>query len=68
MSERYWWRYDGRQERPGGPQQSCDFPTQADAEAWFAQEWQTLADAGVTDVTLMREEAEVYGPMGLDPA
>ena len=44
------------------------FPTQADAEAWFAQEWQTLADAGVTDVTLMREEAEVYGPMGLDPA
>lgn len=66
MSERYWWRYDGLQERSGGPQRLGDFPTQADAEGWFGEEWQALADEGVTDVTLMREEAEVYGPMPLE--
>lgn len=65
MSERWRWRYataDGASEETSG-----DFPTQADAEAWFAQEWSVLADQGVTAVTLLHEEAEVYGPMPLDP-
>ena len=44
------------------------FPTQAEAEAWLSEEWTTLADAGVEQVTLMRGEVEVYGPMSLSPA
>lgn len=47
---------------------STTFPTQAEAEAWLGEEWTTLADAGVTSVTLMRGEEEVYGPMSLSPA
>lgn len=66
MSESYRWRYEGP--GSGGPESSVDFPTQADAEAWFGEAWQELADAGVTAVTLLREEQVVYGPMPLDPA
>lgn len=47
---------------------STQFPTQADAEAWLSQEWSTLADAGVGEVTLTRGEDVVYGPMSLSPA
>ena len=65
MSERYWWRYDGRQERPGGPQQSCDFPTQADAEAWLSASFEDLLDAGAASVTLLEGDRVVYGPMSL---
>ncbi len=63
MSERWRWRYtaaDGQTDETSG-----DFPTQADAEAWFAEEWGDLADRGVTAVTLLHEDAEVYGPMPL---
>ena len=44
------------------------FPTQAEAEAWLGEEWPTLADAGVSAVTLRRGEEDVYGPMSLSPA
>lgn len=67
MSEIYRWRLedaDGRA-RPEGPEHSADFPTQADAEAWFTESWEDLADAGVAQVTLLREDAVVYGPMPL---
>lgn len=66
MSEVYRWRYEGS--GADVPEGSVDFPTQADAEAWFAESWQDLAATGVTAVTLLREGAEVYGPMPLDPA
>ncbi len=62
MSERWWFRYEGGDEGARSP----EFPSQADAEAWFAEDWATVAEAGVTAVTLMHEEAEVYGPMPLD--
>lgn len=44
------------------------FPSQAEAEAWLAQEWGTLADAGVASVTLLDGDRVVYGPMSLSPA
>lgn len=72
MSERWRWRYTGgegpREGASDAPAGSVDFPTQADAEAWFAGEWEELAAQGVTAVTLLHEDAEVYGPMSLDPA
>lgn len=65
MSERYSWRYERPDVAEDEAERSTDFPTQADAEAWLAEGWADLADAGVTAVTLMREDAEVYGPMPL---
>lgn len=47
---------------------SAPFPTQAEAEAWLGEEWATLADVGVSAVTLMEDDRVVYGPMSLDPA
>ncbi|MBD2758621.1 hypothetical protein IEE94_03725 [Yimella sp. cx-573] len=54
------WAYDG-----GAQTSSAGFPTQAEAEAWLAEHWQELADAGVTAVTLRQAEVDVYGPMSL---
>ena len=42
--------------------------TQGEAEAWFAETWTELAEAGVSAVTLLRDGTEVYGPMSLEPA
>lgn len=44
------------------------FPTQADAEGWFAETWTDFADAGVAAVSLLHFEDVVYGPMPLTPA
>lgn len=72
MSESWTWSFagaggDGSSPRTG-PERSVPFPTQADAESWFAESWQDLADAGVAQVTLRRDGAVVYGPMPLEPA
>lgn len=70
MSDGFTWTYlgaDGEELTDLGLA-STTFPTQADAEAWLGQEWATLADAGVSSVTLRRGEDEVYGPMSLSPA
>lgn len=65
MSESYTWRLEDPSGAtlPGGP--SAPFPTQADAEAWFAESWEELAEEGVAQVTLLREAEVVYGPMPL---
>lgn len=63
----YRWRYqdaDGRE--VNGPQR-C-FADQTEAEDWFSNAWRELLDAGVSQVTLLNREAEVYGPMSLQPA
>lgn len=65
MSETYRWRLEDADGQPLASQHSVPFPTQADAEAWFAESWEDLAGAGVAQVTLLREDAEVYGPMSL---
>lgn len=70
MSESWTWSYgraDGTEMDDLGLA-STSFPTQADAEAWLSQEWATLADAGVGEVTLSRGDEVVYGPMSLSPA
>lgn len=70
MSENYTWTYgrrDGSEVSDLGLA-STSFPSQADAEAWLSQEWATLADAGVAEVSLMRDGDVVYGPMSLSPA
>ena len=42
------------------------FPSQADAETWMGENWRALLHAGGAKVTLLEDEREVYGPMGLD--
>lgn len=41
------------------------FPTQATAEAWFSEHWTDLDEAGVEAVSLLDDDAVVYGPMAL---
>ena len=65
MSESYRWRFEDAAGQPLPSGHSVSFPTQADAEAWFTESWQDLADAGVVKVSLLREAEVVYGPMPL---
>lgn len=67
MSETYRWRLEDGAGHPlaEGPEHSVPFPTQADAEAWFAESWEDLANAGVAQVSLLHEAEVVYGPMSL---
>jgi hypothetical protein len=61
------WRYaDDDGHDVAGPDRT--FTDQADAEDWLGRQWQDLLDQGVGQVTLLRGEAEVYGPMSLHPA
>lgn len=74
MSERWTWSYTGAGGQPLSAEEAAAagvpvdavFPTQADAEGWFAETWGELADAGVTAVTLHRDGDVVYGPMSLE--
>ena len=71
MSDAYTWSYldaDGSEVTHGEALVTSPFPTQADAEAWFSESWEELADAGVASVTLLRDGSVVYGPMSLEPA
>ncbi|WOP20230.1 hypothetical protein R0146_09985 [Raineyella sp. LH-20] len=43
----------------------ASFATQAAAEAWFAEHWTDLDEAGVESVTLLDGDVVVYGPMAL---
>ncbi|MEP7021858.1 MAG: hypothetical protein ABI808_14525 [Pseudonocardiales bacterium] len=38
---------------------------QSDAESWLGEHWRELAAAGVTQVTLLEADKQVYGPMPL---
>jgi len=42
------------------------FPGQGEAEAWLSESWADLADAGITQVTLLEGDRVVYGPMSLE--
>lgn len=68
-SEAYRWIYLGVQGQPVDDEEllTSAFPSQADAEAWFAESWEQLAEAGVSAVTLTRDGEVVYGPMSLEP-
>lgn len=59
------WRYekaDGTTTGESGP-----FDSQGDAETWIGQEFETLAESGIDQVTLLDDGTVVYGPMGLLP-
>lgn len=66
------WRYEGGDGAPAGgddvPAGSEGFPSQADAESFIGECWRELREQGITAVTLLDGDREVYGPMGLDPA
>ncbi|MFC6062281.1 MULTISPECIES: hypothetical protein [Streptomyces] len=60
------WRFekaDGT-EAPAGEAPE-DFSTQGDAESWIGEEWKTLLDRDVDQVTLFEDGVKVYGPMSL---
>lgn len=44
------------------------FDSQADAETWLGEEYPSLVEQGVDDVSLYNGETKVYGPMSLHPA
>lgn len=61
------WRYQDAQGRDvPGPEVA--FADQQEAEEWFSACWEELFESGVEQVTLLRAESEVYGPMSLRPA
>jgi hypothetical protein len=63
MSRSAWtWRYE-----PEGVSaaESPEFGSQSDAESWLGEAWRDLAEAGVTAVILLNEDAKIYGPMSL---
>ncbi|MCL2541305.1 MAG: hypothetical protein FWE71_02460 [Nocardioidaceae bacterium] len=41
------------------------FANQGDAESWIGEVWSELAEGGVTQVTLVEVDRDVYGPMSL---
>lgn len=44
------------------------FSSQGDAESWLGENWRSLLEAGVGQVTLLDEGKTEYGPMSLRPA
>ena len=44
------------------------FGSQGDAESWIGENWRTLLDAGVDQVSLLDDGQKIYGPMSLHPA
>jgi hypothetical protein len=49
----------------GLPKES--FGSQGDAESWIGENWRTLLEAGVDQVSLLDEGRIEYGPMSLHP-
>jgi hypothetical protein len=49
----------------GLPKES--FGSQGDAESWIGENWRTLLEAGVDQVSLLDEGRVEYGPMSLHP-
>ena len=48
MSEQWTWTYEGADGSPltGDALSETAFPTQSDAESWFGEVWEDLAEAG----------------------
>jgi hypothetical protein len=44
------------------------FGSQGDAESWIGENWRTLLEAGVDQVSLLDDGQKIYGPMSLHPA
>ncbi len=61
------WRYFDVDGEPVDGPDPGRFSTQADAETWLGQSWQTLAHDGIASVSLYEDGRVVYGPMSLRP-
>ena len=44
-----------------------NFGSQGDAETWLGEQWRSLLDAGVDQVSLLEDGRCEYGPMSLHP-
>ncbi len=44
------------------------FGSQGDAETWLGEQWRSLLDSGVDQVSLMEDGRLEYGPMSLHTA
>jgi hypothetical protein len=44
------------------------FGSQGDAETWLGEQWRSLLDSGVDQVSLLEDGRLEYGPMSLHPA
>jgi hypothetical protein len=63
------WRFE---KADGTPIEVSEFgdetwTTQADAESWVGENWRSLAEAGVDQVSLIEDGRVEYGPMSLHP-
>ena len=43
------------------------FSSQGDAESWLGENWRSLLESGVDQVSLMEDARREYGPMSLRP-
>ena len=43
------------------------FGSQGDAETWLGEQWRSLLEVGVDQVTLLEDDRREYGPMSLHP-
>ena len=41
------------------------FTSQGDAESWIGENWRSLLEGGVDQVTLLDDGQAIYGPMSL---
>src|SRR5215472_6877957 len=65
------WRFekaDGTPATSSGDVPKEAFGSQGDAENWLGENWRTLLQSGVDQVTLLEESRIEYGPMSLHPA
>ena len=63
------WRYENTD---GATVSSADLPeaifaSQGDAESWLGENWPTLLEAGVDQVSLREDDRTEYGAMSLHP-
>jgi hypothetical protein len=63
------WRFEKADGAPiNGPGLTDEtWTTQADAESWLGENWRSLLEAGVDQVSLVEDGRVAYGPMSLHP-
>ncbi len=59
------WRLEDADGDPVSAPVSPPHASQADAESWLGEQWRSLRELGVAQVSLLEGSTEVYGPMSL---
>jgi hypothetical protein len=64
------WRFETAEGASADPGELTgqEFSAQGDAESWLGESWRDLAEKGVSQVYLIEDGREVYGPMSLRAA